>query len=277
MSLHRLTSRSSRGFWRAISGVSGEHRIACGNAGDATLIGRLFNDTKPSVLFTSPPYDQQRDYGLAEGVGDWTDLMSCVFEAAPYRNDTQVLVNLGLIHRELEWQPYWSDWMEAMRGSGWKRFGWYVWDKRPALPGAWHGRLGPCFEFVFHFNRQECGEGGGPKYESAPEKGWETQDLQPRRSSDARRTYSGGDCEPSPCDRQDRAPRGLSVGLPRYFIAAYSDLRDPIYDPFVGSGSTILACEQSARRCYGVDISPSYCDVAIQRWETFTDQKAQRA
>ena len=40
-----------------------------------------------------------------------------------------------------------------MRASGWRRFGWYVWDQGPGLPGDWQGRLAPSHEFIFHFNR----------------------------------------------------------------------------------------------------------------------------
>jgi hypothetical protein len=68
-------------------------------------------------------------------------------------SDAQVLVNLGLVHRDSEWQPYWEGWVEWMRASGWRRFGWYVWDQGPGLPGDWNGRLAPSHEFIFHFNR----------------------------------------------------------------------------------------------------------------------------
>jgi len=46
------------------------------------------------------------------------------------------------------------------------------------------------------------------------------------------------------------------------------------YDPFLGSGSTLIACEQTNRVCYGMEIDPAYIDVIIQRWENFTGQKA---
>lgn len=49
-----------------------------------------------------------------------------------------------------------------------------------------------------------------------------------------------------------------------------------VYDPFLGSGSTLIACEQTGRRCYGVEIDPHYCDVVVKRWEAYTNQKAVR-
>jgi site-specific DNA-methyltransferase (adenine-specific) len=49
-----------------------------------------------------------------------------------------------------------------------------------------------------------------------------------------------------------------------------------VFDGFLGSGSTLIACEQTGRKCYGVEIDPAYCDVIKNRWEQFTGKKAQR-
>ena len=49
-----------------------------------------------------------------------------------------------------------------------------------------------------------------------------------------------------------------------------------VLDPFLGSGTTIIAAEQLGRRCYGIEIEPRYCDVAVSRWEQFTGKKATR-
>ena len=51
---------------------------------------------------------------------------------------------------------------------------------------------------------------------------------------------------------------------------------DLIFDPFLGSGTTLIAAEQLGRRCYGLEISPQYCDVILARWETLTGNKAER-
>jgi len=51
---------------------------------------------------------------------------------------------------------------------------------------------------------------------------------------------------------------------------------DLVFDPFLGSGTTLVACEQLGRTCYGMEISPQYCQVIIDRWEKLTGQKAER-
>ncbi len=47
-----------------------------------------------------------------------------------------------------------------------------------------------------------------------------------------------------------------------------------ILDPFLGSGSTLIACEKTTRACYGMELSPGYCDVIVSRWQAFTGQSA---
>ena len=61
------------------------------------------------------------------------------------------------------------------------------------------------------------------------------------------------------------------VGLPKFFIDAYTDGDDAVFDPFVGSGSTIIACEQSERVGFGIEISPAYCDVVRRRYAEFVN------
>jgi DNA modification methylase len=47
-----------------------------------------------------------------------------------------------------------------------------------------------------------------------------------------------------------------------------------IYDPFLGSGTTLIAAELTGRACYGLEVDPKYCDVILQRWQNFTGREA---
>jgi DNA modification methylase len=47
-----------------------------------------------------------------------------------------------------------------------------------------------------------------------------------------------------------------------------------VFDPFLGSGTTLIAAEQLGRKCYGMEISPAYCDVIVKRWQNLTGKKA---
>lgn len=66
------------------------------------------------------------------------------------------------------------------------------------------------------------------------------------------------------------------VGLPEFFCKAYTDGNDVVFDPFCGSGSTLIAAERTKRSGLGCEISPAYCDVTIERWQNFTGEKAKR-
>lgn len=134
--------------------LKSRHRVMCGDSTNAADVAKLMASDVASFVFTSPPYAQQRDYGAAKGlVADWDALMQGVFAAVVVTPGAQILVNLGLVHNKGEWFPYWERWIEWMREQGWRRFGWYVWDQGPGLPGDWNGRAAPSHEFIFHFNR----------------------------------------------------------------------------------------------------------------------------
>ena len=65
-------------------------------------------------------------------------------------------------------------------------------------------------------------------------------------------------------------PTMKPVGLCAKGVLAMSDVSDIVFDPFSGSGSTLIACEQTGRKCYGCEIDPKYCDVIRKRWWKFT-------
>ena len=64
------------------------------------------------------------------------------------------------------------------------------------------------------------------------------------------------------------------VGLPEKAIGNSSKPKDIVADPFLGSGTTMIAAEKLGRRCYGIEIEPRYVDVSIRRWEEMTGAKA---
>jgi DNA modification methylase len=64
--------------------------------------------------------------------------------------------------------------------------------------------------------------------------------------------------------------------LPMRCIRAASLPDDVVFDPFVGSGTTIVAAEMTGRACHAIEISPAYCDVTVQRWQAFTGLQATR-
>jgi DNA modification methylase len=264
--------------------VLGQHRLICGDATDRSVVAALMQGETAALCFTSPPYGNQRDYTTG-GIADWDGLMRGVFAHLPMAESGQVLVNLGLIHRDNEVIPYWDGWMAWMRQQGWRRFAWYVWDQGPGMPGDWQGRLAPAFEFVFHFNRESrkpnkivpCkfagqethlradgsstamrgkdGEVGGWTHAGQPTQDTRIPDSVIRLMRHKGRIGQGID-----------HPAVFPVALPQFVIEAYTDPGDLVFEPFGGSGTTMLAAERTGRICRSVEIAPEYVDVAIERF-----------
>ena len=66
------------------------------------------------------------------------------------------------------------------------------------------------------------------------------------------------------------------VALPFEFIVHYSAINEIVLDLFLGSGSTLMACAQINRRCFGIELDPANCDVIVRRWENYTGNSAER-
>jgi DNA modification methylase len=264
--------------------VIGAHRLICGDATDADVVATLMTGEYAALCFTSPPYGNQREYTTG-GIADWDALMRGVFAQLPMADDGQVLVNLGLIHRDNEFVPYWTAWLDWMRTKGWRRFGWYVWDQGPGMPGDWQGRFAPSFEFVFHLNRasrrpnkivpckfagQEThlradGSSTAMRGKDGEVNGWThagqpTQDMRIPDSVIRVMRHKG-----KIGDGIDH-PAVFPVALPQFVIEAFSATGDLVFEPFGGSGSTMLAAQRTGRVCRSVEIAPDYVDVAIRRF-----------
>lgn len=265
--------------------ILGNHRLLCGDSTNPQHVERLMDGKKANMVFTSPPYGQQRDY-TAEGkekVQDWDALMQGVFSILPLSESAQVFVNLGLIHKNGEWIPYWDRWMQTMSSIGWRRFGWYVWDQGPGMPGDWNGRLAPSHEFIWHFNKksirpsktQDCIQAGktktgkGMRSKNGNVAEWQhgSAKIQEKKIPDStlrimRHKARGIEIE---------HPAVFPVELPLVFFEAWTG---DIFEPFCGSGTTLIAAEQLKRKSYCMEISPAYCDVIVKRWEDFTGNTA---
>lgn len=268
--------------------LGGRHRLLCGDSTNPQHIERLMQGEEADFCFTSPPYEKQRNY--QKQIEDWDDLMKGVFGILPVKPKAQVLVNLGLIHRDIEWVPYWDNWIQFMRDAGWRRFGWYVWDQGCGLQGDFRGRLAPSFEFIFHFNREivkpkrvvpkkpeNIRDKSHIKTTRPKDQTFDTLNYSPKSSLNTHKI-------PDSVIRVQRHRGGLGesgshpavfpVDLVSEMLTAFTNPDDLVFEPFGGSGTQIISAQKNGRSCYCMEIAPAYVDVAIRRFQKFTGQLA---
>lgn len=261
----------------------GGHRLICGDSTNHQVVLALMEGQEAALCFTSPPYASQREY--TGNAIDWDELMKGVFSNLPLGDGAQLLVNLGLVHRDGEVQPYWDEWIAWMQATGWKRFAWYVWDQGPGLPGDFAGRLAPSFEFIFHFNQTSrkpnkivpCKFAGQEVHLKADGTGtamrgkdgsiisWSAQG-QPTQDFKIPDSVIRVTRHKGQIGKDIDHPAVFPVALPEMVMQTYTEKGDVVFEPFCGSGTSLLAAERTGRLCRAVEISPQYVDVTIRRF-----------
>lgn len=262
----------------------GRHRLMCGSSTDADNVKKLMNGAKAKILFTSPPYSDMREY---EGGKDLSvaNVAKFIPTYRPY-TDYQC-VNLGIQRKENEIVQYWDEYVDIAKQAGYKLMAWNVWDKTMAGSIGQQRAFFPIrHEWIFVFGNEffEINGTWEKKEESVNRKATERKVRQPDGTmrfstiGDTSNKYKQMEsvltlCSETGSIRADH-PAVFPVGLPSEYIQAMTDADDNVIEPFGGSGSTLIACEQLKRNCYIMELEPKYCDVIIRRWETLTGEKA---
>jgi len=259
----------------------GRHRLMCGDSTSIDAVERLMDGRKADLCFTSPPYAQQRDY--KKEISDWDGLMNGVFAACPVKDGAQILVNLGLVHESGRVNTYWDAWLEFMKNNGWPLFGWYVWDKGFGAASQNTGRLATSHEFVFHFARHagklnswvdKKPENIGNRQTAFRQKDGSTKKAQ-ASASPTKVADSVIRISPQMARNMDTShPAMFPVALCEYIYKSYAKAGDWMFEPFSGSGTSIIACDGMGMNCAAMELAPEYVDIAIIRWQNFTGQTA---
>jgi DNA modification methylase len=265
--------------------LMGRHRVLVGDSRDPAAVARLMDGAKADASVTSPPYLQQRDYN-ENIIIDWDGLMRGVFGILPVKEDAQILVNLGLVHRKGVCLRYWEPWITWMGEQGWRLFGWYMWDKLHGLPGDWVGRLAPSHENVFHFNRiaktVRKTEEKRPVSIGIGRYGIRNKDGSTPKTNNpdaGRQTHKIGDSvfrvgRHNTGGIEHEHPAIFPFKFAVQMMAPWSDPGDLLYEPFTGSGTVIIAAESAGRSCYGMEVVPRYADLTVLRFQAFTGKQA---
>ena len=263
----------------------GNHRLMCGDSTDADDVAELMDGEHSELLFTSPPYSDIREYEKGTDVSV-KKLAKFIDAFAPYAE--YQAVNLGIKRGNREIIPYWDKYIRQAQESGLKLMAWNVWDKGECGSVGMQSAFIPIrHEWIFVFGTKE--KNINLTWAKKPESiGYRSTSTQRQKDGTTKHTTKGdmthaykkmeSVCLISPSKNNNERqlhPATFPVALPAEYIQSLTNEGDIVTEPFGGSGSTLIACEQLDRRCFMMEISPHYCDVIIKRWEDFTGKKAE--
>jgi DNA modification methylase len=231
----------------------GAHRLLCGDSTKAEDVTRLMDGALAEMVFTDPPYNVGYTGKTKEALTIENDAMSDSqffdFLHAAYSAMLGVTKPGGAIyvcHADLEG----ANFRRALVGAGWLLKQCLIWVKQQFVMGRQD----------YHWQHEPILYGWAPGAAHS----WH---------ADRKQTTVWNFDRPQ---RNGEHPTMKPVELIEYALQNSSAAGARILDPFGGSGSTLIACEQTGRRGYLVELDPRYCDVIVARWENFTGRKAQR-
>ena len=253
----------------------GRHRIACGNALDGYSYQTLLSGSRPRMVFTDPPYNvsiaghatglgkiQHRNFKMASGEMSRKEFTEFLTQALACLKEHSVEGALHYIC--MDWR-HMGELLSAGRQVYSELKNLCVWVKDNGGMGSLY-RSQHELVFVFksgkgpHRNNVELGQYG--RYRTNV---WQY----PGANSFSRNTQEGNLLELHPTVKP--------VALVADAILDCTARKDVVLDPFLGSGTTIIAAERTGRLCYGIEIDPLYVDTAIRRWQKYTGQHAVHA
>ena len=215
----------------------GNHRVMCGDSTFIDNIDLITKKEKIDMVFTDPPYNI--DY---QGVKDKRKIKNDKMDDESFVDFlTSSLLGCETMYVCCSWQ-YAHLFREAMTKIARKPKAMIIWDK--INPAQHLDKYFKQHEIIYYY-----GDFGGQK-------------------------TLRGDVWNLKRKKNTLHPTMKPVEL---ITMALEDQKDKktVYDGFLGSGSTIIACEKMDRICYGMELDPIYCDVIIKRWENFTGKKAE--
>lgn len=231
--------------------ILGNHRLICGDCTNADVVSRLFGEDKPNLMVTDPPYGVNYDPStqlrthsegregavLNDDRADWYEAYS-LFPG-----------NIAYIwHASSHSDTVMSD----IKKCGFNISSMIIWNKSQFAMGLadYHWKHEPC---VYATRGNHNWKGGRAQCTV-----WDIPTIRVLQKEEG--AWGHGTQKPIECMRRP--------------IENNSDVGDFVYDPFLGSGTTIIAAERTKRCCLGCEISPQYCDAIIRRWQSETCGKA---
>jgi DNA modification methylase len=248
--------------------ILGNHRLLCGDSTKPEDVRRVMAGEKAVLFATDPPYlvdydgnNHPHKWGARDNNKDWSDTYGMTWddaEANPELYDKFIAVaKQEAILENAAWYCWHAFRRQAMVEGVWQKHGAFahqqiIWNKdRPVITRSWYmWQHEPCFF------------------------GWVRPHKPPRIADD--NPHSVWNIPTIPPGTKTEHPTSKPVQVFEIPMRQHAKPGELCYEPFSGSGSQLIAAEKTGRRCYAIEISPVYCDVAVRRWEEFTGKKAER-
>lgn len=235
--------------------LCGKHRVMCNDSTKPDNVTRLMNGKKADMVFADPPYGMFLDTDFSNCIGSIGRNNLTVgnkYEKVIGDNEDFEPELINSIFKNFNYckeiflfgADYYAELLTDKNNGSW-----LVWDKRKESQAE---AIGSEFELAWSKNKHK------------------------RRM--LRHDWFGFLSSQNAKEAHHRQhPTQKPTSLIRDIFSQWGKGAKIIVDPFLGSGSTLIACEQTNRICYGMEISPNYCDVIIKRWQNFTGKRAKRA
>ena len=224
----------------------GNHRLICGDSTDITVIDRLMDGVKADMVFCDAPYGynyqsnrrtKSKKFDVLENDDKILDFIPAIWGAM--KDNCPVYEFCG-------WQSL-KQWLEYFENTSLDLKNVIIWKKNTWSMGDLKGAYAGQYEVILYLNKGRVELNGSRDTDI-----WEF-DREPPKIH----------------------PTMKPIELIAYALSKSSKKDDVVLDCFGGSGSTLIACGQTGRKCYTCELDPHYVDVIIQRWENLTGQKAE--
>ena len=259
----------------------GDHILICGDPADPAVYARLLGSERAQCAITSPPIDP-KEYAR-DGIAPWLERMAGIIRLLADHADiicwqTGDLAKTGSQFIEPMAVHSVSLFADQNLRPLWIR----VWKMTGNVPTASalqnaSNKPVPQYDFLAAFAGNETETYNDQEYTWVSAFASHSFQFVRRLTKDERRKWGyAGVWEISVMKRDKDSEPMIPVELPWRCLKMHSDLRASVLDPFAGLGSTLIACEQSGRRCRAIESDPMHCDLILRRWEQFTGEKAEK-
>jgi site-specific DNA-methyltransferase (adenine-specific) len=239
--------------------ILGNHKLMCGDSTNAMQVQDLMKGISPILMVTDPPYGVNYNAkwrnddlgGVSRAIGlvhnddkaDWTEAYSL------FPGDVSYIWHASLYGNVVQ---------TGLEGCGFKAISQIIWAKQHFVisRGDYHWKHEVCL-YAVKENKKHNWQGARDQSTV-----WEIDNnlSQNKNSDNKEETWGHSTQKPIECMLRP--------------ILNNSAIGEYIYDPFGGSGTTLIAAEKSNRNCLMMELSPHYCDVIVARWEKLTGDKA---